>query len=142
MVGGAVGRAGLVECTGVEYREGPPGAAAPVGIGDSAGVRGAHLPVVFGSRGQSAQGSAEAVPGGYPGSATWSCVEAVFKGAGIAAPSPSQGRIGGLVGGAVGRADLVERTGNEITVKDHQWSCPRWHRWCPWYSWRAPASSI
>ena len=38
-------------------------------------------------------------------------VEAVFIGAGIAARSPSQGRIGGLVGGAVGRAGLVERTG-------------------------------
>ena len=65
MIGGAIGRAGLVERSGDrEDGKGPPGSA--IGIGGSHGIRGAHLPGI-GAGGQAAEGHAGAGPGGDPG---------------------------------------------------------------------------
>jgi len=91
----------------------PPGCAAPAGIGGSRGIPGAHMPVI-GAGGQAAEGFASDQAGGAPGGGTGIIIggiDAVLVIDCIFTGSPAQGGIGGLVGGAIGWADLIESAG-------------------------------
>ena len=108
--GGNVGRTGLIDRAGLwQNREGPDGST--VGIGDARGIPGAHLPVVLYTRRQFCKRLTGGPTRGDPGTGccTIGRAQAVLIGAGIAAGSPSQGRIGYLVGGEVDRTGFYER---------------------------------
>jgi len=93
--------------------EGPKGGGAPVGIGDSRGIPGAYMPIVYNCGNQAVEGETCSGTVAVPGTAgvVVAGVPAVFVAGCPAAGAPAQGRVGRPVSGSIWRADFIESAG-------------------------------